>query len=62
VTNSSSQVTFTNVPAGTDVYVAKAWNCASTTGKSRTNSALVITTGATNQPVTLQYNSNTCPP
>lgn len=61
-TNASSQVTFTNVPASTNTYVAKAWNCASAAGKSRTNAALTITSGATAQAVTLQYNSNTCPP
>ena len=29
-TNSSSQVSFTDVPASSDTYVAKAWNCSST--------------------------------
>jgi len=61
-TNASGQVTFTFVPATTDTYVAKAWNCASTKGKSLTNSAVTITSGATAQAVTLKYNSNTCPP
>jgi hypothetical protein len=60
-TNASSQVSFTNVPAATNTYVAKAWNCASTAGKSRTNT-ITVTTGATVQSFTLQYNSNTCPP
>ena len=60
-TNASSQVDFTNVPASTNTYVAKAWNCASTAGKSRTNT-ITVTSGATVQSFTLQYNSNTCPP
>jgi len=61
-TNASGQVTFTNVPAATNIYVAKAWNCASAAGKSRTNNALTITSGAIAQAVTMQYNSSTCPP
>ncbi|WP_181813692.1 hypothetical protein [Gaiella occulta] len=60
-TNASGQVSFTNVPAASDTYVAKAWNCASTAGKSRTNT-ITVTSGTTTQSFTLQYNSNTCPP
>ncbi len=63
-TNSSSQVTFTNVPASSDTYVAKAWDCSSSTSnrKSITDNALVITAGTGTQSVSLKYNSNTCPP
>ncbi len=60
-TNTSSQVDFTNVPATSNTYVAKAWNCAQSGSKSRTNT-ITVTAGATVQSFTLQYNSGTCPP
>jgi len=60
-TNSSGQVTFTNVPASTDIYTAKGWNCATSGSKSKTL-AVTVTTGATAQAVTLKFNSATCPP
>jgi type II secretory pathway pseudopilin PulG len=60
-TNASSQVTFTNVPASTNTYTAKGWNCATSGSKSNT-STVTVTTGATAQAVTLKFNSATCPP
>jgi len=60
-TNASGQVTFTNVPASTNTYTAKGWNCATAGSKSQTLT-VTVTTGATAQAVTLKFNSATCPP
>lgn len=61
-TNSSSQVNFTNVPAGTETYVAKAWNsnCAASGSKSRTLNT-TVSAGTTVQNTNLQFNNAACP-
>jgi hypothetical protein len=58
-TNSSGNVSFSNVPSGTG-YTVKAWNCSVSTPKGVTQTGVSVSTGATTS-LNLSFANGTCP-
>jgi hypothetical protein len=57
-TNSSGNVTFSNVPVGV-AYVVKAWKCSVSNPKSGQNTSVTLPSGGTT--VNISFTLNTCP-